>query len=139
MPHAVSRRANGTLSHRQSTVRGNADEGTASQDRRTRRPRWLPGRFPGIARDRIPTGAGIYLGRRDARRDDRVAFASFEDVFAAATRQYAKKQMQRFRRDAEFAFISVHIWSTIRIQGWRMPPRSQRTSAKCDSNYHMGS
>jgi len=48
-----------------------------------------------------------YLKRENARSGDREAFMSFVDDFATATRQYAKKQMQWFRRDEEFAFIPV--------------------------------
>ncbi|KAL7471286.1 hypothetical protein ACHAXS_011604 [Conticribra weissflogii] len=48
-----------------------------------------------------------YLKRDNARSGDREAFTSFLDDFATATRQYAKKQMQWFRRDNEFAFIPV--------------------------------
>jgi tRNA dimethylallyltransferase len=48
-----------------------------------------------------------YLRRDDARRDDVDAFASFVDDFMSATRQYAKKQMQWFRRDDEFAFVPI--------------------------------
>lgn len=50
-----------------------------------------------------------YLNRKDAKRNDHVAFMAFMDVFATATRQYAKKQMQWFRRDAEFAFVPVKM------------------------------
>lgn len=48
-----------------------------------------------------------YLKRENARSCDHEAFMSFVDDFATATRQYAKKQMQWFRRDEEFAFIPV--------------------------------
>jgi tRNA dimethylallyltransferase len=50
-----------------------------------------------------------YLSRKDAKRNDHAAFVAFIDDFATATRQYAKKQMQWFRRDAEFAFIPVQM------------------------------
>lgn len=53
-----------------------------------------------------------YLLRKDAKMNDRDSFLSFVDNFATATRQYAKKQMQWFRRDSEFAFIPVKMeWS----------------------------
>jgi tRNA dimethylallyltransferase len=41
--------------------------------------------------------------------NDTDAFLSFVDDFATATRQYAKKQMQWFRKDPEFAFIPVDM------------------------------
>ncbi|KAL7545797.1 hypothetical protein ACHAWF_009146, partial [Thalassiosira exigua] len=50
-----------------------------------------------------------YLKRKGAKRNDRAAFVAFLDDFATATRQYAKKQMQWFRRDVEFAFVPVKM------------------------------
>jgi len=50
-----------------------------------------------------------YLNRTDAKRGDKGAFAAFVDAFATATRQYAKKQMQWFRRDESFAFVPVKM------------------------------
>jgi tRNA dimethylallyltransferase len=50
-----------------------------------------------------------YLLRKDAKMGDYAAFLSFVDDFATATRQYAKKQMQWFRKDTEFAFIPIDI------------------------------
>jgi tRNA dimethylallyltransferase len=50
-----------------------------------------------------------YLLRTDAKMNDTDAFLSFVDDFATATRQYAKKQMQWFRKDPEFAFIPVDM------------------------------
>ena len=50
-----------------------------------------------------------YLLRKDANMNDHDAFLSFVDDFATATRQYAKKQMQWFRKDSEFAFIPVDM------------------------------
>ncbi|KAL9180217.1 hypothetical protein ACHAXT_008187 [Thalassiosira profunda] len=50
-----------------------------------------------------------YLKRNDARRNDAATFMQFVDDFATATRQYAKKQMQWFRRDASFAFVPVQM------------------------------
>jgi tRNA dimethylallyltransferase len=52
-----------------------------------------------------------YLKRKDAKRNDSAALISFIDDFATATRQYAKKQMQRFRRDSKFVFIPVQMES----------------------------
>jgi len=50
-----------------------------------------------------------YLKRPNAKSNDTKAFLAYIDVFATATRQYAKKQMQWFRRDDEFAFIPVQM------------------------------
>ena len=50
-----------------------------------------------------------YLLRKDATMNDYAAFLSFVDDFATAIRQYAKKQMQWFRKDSEFAFIPVDM------------------------------
>jgi tRNA dimethylallyltransferase len=50
-----------------------------------------------------------YLLRKNAKIDDSEAFLSFVEDFATATRQYAKRQMQWFRRDSEFAFIPVNM------------------------------
>jgi len=50
-----------------------------------------------------------YLKRADVRRNDVDAFAGFLDDFKSATRQYAKKQMQWFRRDDEFAFVPIRM------------------------------
>ena len=50
-----------------------------------------------------------YLQREDAAPNDGAALSVFVDVFAAATRQYAKKQMQWFRRDGKFAFVPVEM------------------------------
>jgi tRNA dimethylallyltransferase len=48
-----------------------------------------------------------YLQRTSPVGGDVKAFDKFVDVFTAATRQYAKKQMQWFRRDAQFVFVPV--------------------------------
>ena len=50
-----------------------------------------------------------YLRREGARRNDIEALTAFMDEFMSATRQYAKKQMQWFRRDDEFAFIPIQM------------------------------
>ena len=50
-----------------------------------------------------------YLQRPDATNDDHKSLATFIDNFATATRQYAKKQMQWFRRDADFVFVPVRM------------------------------
>jgi tRNA dimethylallyltransferase len=50
-----------------------------------------------------------YLRREGARRNDIEAFTAFMDEFMSATRQYAKKQMQWFRRDDEFAFVPIQM------------------------------
>ncbi|KAL3797828.1 hypothetical protein HJC23_006866 [Cyclotella cryptica] len=50
-----------------------------------------------------------YLLRKGAKMNDHDTFLTFVDNFATATRQYAKKQMQWFRRDREFAFIPIKI------------------------------
>lgn len=53
-----------------------------------------------------------YLRREGARRNDSDAFTTFMDDFMSATRQYAKKQMQWFRRDDEFAFVPIQLNDT---------------------------
>lgn len=50
-----------------------------------------------------------YLQRTDATNDDHESLANFIDNFATATRQYAKKQMQWFRRDGDFVFVPVRM------------------------------
>jgi tRNA A37 N6-isopentenylltransferase MiaA len=50
-----------------------------------------------------------YLTRKRARENDGPALLKFIDDFATATRQYAKKQMQWFRREKDFAFIPVNM------------------------------
>ena len=50
-----------------------------------------------------------YLEREGARDGDAGAFQKFLDQFTTATRQYAKKQMQWFRKDQEFVFVPVAV------------------------------
>ncbi len=50
-----------------------------------------------------------YLQRTAATNDDPESLANFIDNFATATRQYAKKQMQWFRRDDDFVFVPVRM------------------------------
>lgn len=50
-----------------------------------------------------------YLQRPEATNDDHASLAAFIDNFATATRQYAKKQMQWFRRDDDFVFVPVRM------------------------------
>jgi tRNA dimethylallyltransferase len=50
-----------------------------------------------------------YLQRSDATNEDHESLVTFIDNFATATRQYAKKQMQWFRRDDDFVFVPVRM------------------------------
>jgi tRNA dimethylallyltransferase len=50
-----------------------------------------------------------YLQREDPRDGDEDAFVSYLSDFTSATRRYAKKQMQWFRKDDEFVFIQVPL------------------------------
>ena len=50
-----------------------------------------------------------YLRRSEPKNNDADAFSSYLDSFTTATRQYAKKQMQWFRRDGKFMFIPVNL------------------------------
>lgn len=52
-----------------------------------------------------------YLKRKDFKEQDSVAFGNFLNSFTASTRQYAKKQMQWFRKDERFMFIPVNVSS----------------------------
>ena len=50
-----------------------------------------------------------YLNRNDPRNEDATAFQSFLDEFTTATRRYAKRQMQWFRKDDSFVFVPVSV------------------------------
>jgi tRNA dimethylallyltransferase len=50
-----------------------------------------------------------YLQRKDAKLNDEEALENFLNDFTTATRRYAKKQMQWFRKDEKFAFIPVSL------------------------------
>ena len=53
-----------------------------------------------------------YLLRPDAKDNDTEAFEAFLNDFTTATRRYAKKQMQWFRKDDNFAFVPVSLSAT---------------------------
>ena len=53
-----------------------------------------------------------YLQRSDAKTGDADAFDAFLNDFSTATRRYAKKQMQWFRKDGTFAFVPVLLKSS---------------------------
>lgn len=57
-----------------------------------------------------------YLKRKDFKPDDSVAFGQYLDEFTTATRRYAKKQMQWFRRDEKFVFIPVKLSDTSKVR-----------------------
>ena len=48
-------------------------------------------------------------GPKEAEGGDRASLNSFMADFASATRRYAKKQMQWFRRDPDFLFVPVDL------------------------------
>jgi len=50
-----------------------------------------------------------YLNRESATEKDAASFGQYLDDFTAATRRYAKKQMQWFRRDDKFIFVPVKL------------------------------
>ena len=50
-----------------------------------------------------------YLQRKDFKEKDEQAFSTYLDEFTTATRRYAKKQMQWFRKDEAFVFIPVQL------------------------------
>lgn len=50
-----------------------------------------------------------YLERENPKDNDDEAFAEYLAQFTTATRQYAKRQMQWFRRDDDFVFVSVPL------------------------------
>jgi tRNA dimethylallyltransferase len=50
-----------------------------------------------------------YLEREGAKDQDEDAFQEYMDKFTTATRQYAKKQMQWFRKDEKFVFVPVPV------------------------------
>jgi len=52
-----------------------------------------------------------YLKREGYKQHDSIAFDNFLNSFTASTRQYAKKQMQWFRKDDRFMFIPVDVSS----------------------------
>jgi tRNA dimethylallyltransferase len=69
------------------------------------------GEMPEMARRAIGYRQTLeYLNRdTEADDDDAAALDAFLNDFTTATRQYAKKQMQWFRRDGSFAFVPVPI------------------------------
>jgi tRNA dimethylallyltransferase len=50
-----------------------------------------------------------YLERSEFELEDSKAFGSYLDEFTTATRRYAKKQMQWFRRDGKFLFVPINL------------------------------
>lgn len=56
-----------------------------------------------------------YLKREDFKPLDSKAFENFLASFTTSTRQYAKKQMQWFRKDEKFTFIPVDVSAANRI------------------------
>ena len=60
-----------------------------------------------------------YLVRSGFEPEDSEAFGSYLDQFTTATRRYAKKQMQWFRRDEKFLFVPAYL----------LGPSSERVNA----------
>lgn len=50
-----------------------------------------------------------YLNREKVELNDSISFGRYLDEFTTATRRYAKKQMQWFRRDEKFMFVPVKL------------------------------
>jgi len=50
-----------------------------------------------------------YLNRDHAREKDEAAFDEFIGNFQSATRRYAKRQMQWYRKDSNFVFVPVDV------------------------------
>jgi tRNA dimethylallyltransferase len=70
----------------------------------------LARRLPDMAAKAIGYRQALdYLERSDAKDEDEIAFQEFLDMFTTATRRYAKKQMQWFRKDSEFVFVPVAV------------------------------
>ena len=70
--------------------------------------------------DRLPDGSQAaraigyrqtldYLMRKNPKENDIDAFSDYLNKFTTATRQYAKKQMQWFRKDGAFVFVPVDM------------------------------
>jgi hypothetical protein len=57
-----------------------------------------------------------YLQRSDPKPNDMVALEQLIDDFTTATRRYAKKQMQWFRKSPEFIFVPVDLQRTDRVK-----------------------
>ena len=57
-----------------------------------------------------------YLGRPNAVDGDLPALDQFVNDFQAATRRYAKRQMQWFRKDNAFVFVPVSLQSKRRVE-----------------------
>lgn len=71
---------------------------------------WHAGILPEMASKAIGYRQVLdYLLREDARNGDGDAFGHFLDKFTTATRQYAKRQMQWFRKDEDFVFVPVNV------------------------------
>ena len=69
-----------------------------------------------------------YLKRPDAKPGDVDALDTFLNDFSTATRRYAKKQMQWFRKDADFAFVPVPLEAT---KAERVETAASRISDLC--------
>lgn len=70
----------------------------------------LSGSLPDMAAKAIGYRQALdYLERDNARDSDADAFQEFMDSFTTATRRYAKRQMQWFRRAEDFVFVPVDI------------------------------
>jgi len=68
----------------------------------------LSGQLPDMAARAIGYRQTLdYLGRDSPKDNDADAFQEYLEDFTGATRRYAKKQMQWFRKDEEFVFVPV--------------------------------
>lgn len=70
----------------------------------------LAGELPDMAAKAIGYRQVLeYLRREEAKNTDHEAFSRFLEVFTAATRQYARRQVQWFRKDDHFVFVPVDL------------------------------
>lgn len=70
----------------------------------------LAEQFPDMAAKAIGYRQTLeYLGRDNATDDDYPAFQEYLERFTAATRRYARKQMQWFRKEKDFVFVPVSL------------------------------
>jgi tRNA dimethylallyltransferase len=73
----------------------------------------VSGRLPDMATKAIGYRQTLdYLGRDGPKMDDSDAFEEYLNEFTTATRRYAKKQMQWFRKDQVFVFVPMDLSKT---------------------------